>query len=703
MRIKQLRLNNIGPFSGKHIFDFQIENLKKKIVVIGGRNGAGKTTIFESIRLCLYGYKLYGYRQNSRTYTGMIRKLMNDQIKMTMPASADVSLQIFMEDGYADSTFDIRRQWLLEGENIRENLCIYKDEKLLSAEEMQDFENYLMQVIPPALFNFHFFDGEKIADFVFDGVNGQLFRKAFLQICGLDTIDLIEEQLQSNIRISKKNLKGEVVSEYKEAEKELNSIKAECEKVDIKIHGLQEDIERTRDKIAVLDDAARKYGGVGDDEWNSLKQTIQQEENKRNELRQFLKSAANEVIPFIILKKQLEELRQQLTKEEKIRQGRIFQKKLSDPFLKEKLQKKLKNFPEISNEKILENLISALKETLGEENSDGREEFLHISENDAMDLLTKIQYFESYHAETIIDAEQTIEESLKYTKKLRAEMESKQVADASQYMTRKNELLMYLDTMNQQLMEEKEKQKQKEEKLKNVQKEYHRAYEKYRSMLKERSVSDMSARTLLAFGELKQKLYKKYVAAVEESFFQNFRQLISKTDLLDGIYISSSFEVIAYKQTEIEITNILEQIRQYGEEYVHSNIGERAYQEIRDSGCTSGKISVPLKIEQHFSAGEKQIFVMALYQALAKIRTAELPFVIDTPLARIDSKHRENILSSFFSQLPGQVIILSTDEEIDRKGLELLSDKISDLYLIEYQEDGTSTEKRGSYFEEVGV
>ena len=703
MRIKQLRLNNIGPFAGEHIFDFQTENPKKKIVVIGGRNGAGKTTIFESVRLCLYGYKLYGYRQNSRIYTGKIRKLMNDQIKMSMPASADVSMQIFMEDGYADSVFDIRRQWILEGENIRENLSIYKDEKLLSEDEMQDFENYLMQTIPPALFNFHFFDGEKIADFVFDGANGQPFRKAFLQICGLDTIDLIEEQLQSDIRVSKKDLEDGVVSEYKEAEKELNSTKAECEQIDTKIHGLQEDIERARDKIADLDEAARKYGGVGDDEWKSFKQKIQQEENKRNELRQSLKTAANDVVPFIILKRQLEEPRQQLTEEEKIKQGRILRKKLSSPLLKEKLQQTLKDFPEIANEKILGKLISVLKDTLDEENSSNREEFLHISENDAVNLLAKIQYFDNYHIQSVIDAEQAIEESLKYTKELRTEMESKQIADTGQYLTRKNELLMYLDAANQQLLEGKEQQKQKEEELKSVQKEYHRTYEKYRAMLKERSVSDMSARALLAFGELKQKLYKKYIAAVEKSFFRNFSQLISKTDLLDGIYISSSFEVTAYKWTEIEAANILEQVQQYGEEYVCRNIGERAYQEIRDSGCTSGKISVPLKIEQHFSAGEKQIFVMALYQALAEIRTAELPFVIDTPLARIDSRHRENILSFFFSQLPGQVIILSTDEEIDGESLELLSDKISDLYLIEYQEDGTSSERKGTYFEEVGA
>ena len=300
-------------------------------------------------------------------------------------------------------------------------------------------------------------------------------------------------------------------------------------------------------------------------------------------------------------------------------------------------------------------------------------------------------------------AEESIEKSLRYTKELRAEMESKESVDTAQYLTQKNELLTNLVMADQRLLEEKEQQKQIEEKLKNAQKEYHKVYEKYRAMLKARSVTDMSARTLLAFGELKQKLYKKYVTAVEKSFFYNFHRLISKTDLINGIYISSSFEVVAYRWTEIEVSNVLEQIQQYGEEYVRSNIGERAYQKVIDSDRTGGKMLVPVKVEQHFSAGEKQIFVMALYQALAEIRTAELPFVIDTPLARIDSRHRKNILSFFFSQLPGQVIILSTDEEIDKEGLELLSDKLSDIYLIEYQKDGTSSERKDSYFEEVSA
>lgn len=115
---------------------------------------------------------------------------------------------------------------------------------------------------------------------------------------------------------------------------------------------------------------------------------------------------------------------------------------------------------------------------------------------------------------------------------------------------------------------------------------------------------------------------------------------------------------------EVDIAHVFKEVQEYGEEYVFTSIGERAYKIIKNGTFSDGKITVPIKVEQHFSAGEQQIFVMSLYQSLAEIRTSELPFVIDTPLARIDSEHRKNILDYFFSRLPGQVIILSTDEEI---------------------------------------
>lgn len=701
MRIKQLKLNNIGSFVGEHCFSFQTDNAQKQIVVIGGRNGAGKTTLFESMRLCLYGYRLYGYRQNSQTYTNIVKRLISDQAKVISSATAGISMQLYIEDGYANSVYEINRQWSLNGKTLKENLFIYKDGKLLNSEEMQDFDNYLMQTIPPALFNFHFFDGEKISSFVFDQTSGHAFRKAFLQICGLDTFDLIEEQLQSITHSSKGDSQSDIQSEYEAAKKDLVDIEEKYTLATNKLKEIQSEIDSTQDQIVMLDEAMQQYGGIENDVWKSFEKKIQEEENRREELRHILKAAANDVIPFIVLKDQLESLEQQLMAEEKLKRNRLFREKLFDPSLQEKLQQELKPFLVTPKAEVSDNLLDALYRTLKEETSESELEFLHLSENDAMDLIAKIRRYQGYNLQSLIDAEQAIEDSLEYTKILRTEMESKEVIDSNQYLAQKNNLLMRLDTKRQQYLDEKDNLVKTEEMLKASQKMYLKAYENYKTMLKEKSVTDMSARALLAFGELKHNLYAKYVAQVEESFSRNFHRLISKTDLIDGIYISSTFEVTAYKQSEIEIENILKQIQEYGEDFVCANIGERAYQAIKDCGHTAGLITVPVKVEQHFSAGEKQIFVMALYQSLTEIRTAELPFVIDTPLARIDREHRKNILTYFFAQLPGQVIILSTDEEINNEGLQLLDDKISDVYLIEHQASGASSVSRGSYFKGV--
>ena len=662
MRIKRLTLNNIGPFAGEHSFLFQTDNSQKQIALIGGRNGAGKTTLFESIRLCLYGYKLYGYRQNSQTHTNKIKRLINDKVSSASPATAGIKMQILIEDGYANSVFEISRKWILNGNTLKESLCVYKDGDLLTPEQMQDFDNYLIQIIPPALFNFHFFDGEKVSNFVFDRANGQAFRKAFLQICGLDTFDLIEEQLQYNTRTQKGDSQNLIREEYATARMKL--------------------AEAKESHIAAL-------------------QKIQEEESKREELRHILKAAANDTIPFIILKDQLQALKHQLTVEGKLKQNRLFKDKFSDPHLKEKLQQEMKVGIDSPQIELSDEFMLALYKTLREDISEHEMEFLQISENYSMELLAKIHHYQNYDIQSLIDAEKSLEESLSRTKELRAQTDSKEVVDSNHYLAKKNELLLHLDTVRQQSFAEKDALSQAEIALQTAEKAYQKAYEKYRAMLKEKSVSDMAARALLAFSELKQNLYAKYISQVEEAFSRNFHNLISKTDLIDGIYIDSAFEVVAYKMQEVDIAQIFKEVQEYGEGYVFTNIGERAYKIIKDSSFSDGKITVPIKVEQHFSAGEQQIFVMSLYQSLAEIRTSELPFVIDTPLARIDSEHRRNILDHFFSRLPGQVIILSTDEEINNEGMAVLSSKISDVYLIEHQEDGTTSVSRGAYFKGV--
>ena len=701
MKIKQLKLTNIGPFLNEHVFSFSVENSQKNIVLIGGRNGAGKTTIFESIRLCLYGYKLYGYRQNSQTYINKIKKLINDTAKSEAPTFAGINIQLLIEDGYANEVFEIGRHWVLSGKDIKEDLTVRKGIQLLNFEEMQDFENYLLQMIPPALFNFHFLNGEKIVDFIFDHTNGQSFRKAFLQICGLDTFDLLEDQLENNVRNQNHNQNNNAQIIFDTAKEELFAITSfHKEIVDI-VTSTQKEIDFIEDQIAILDKAMMHYGGVEGNEWQIFQKILKEEELKREELRYTLKNSANDIIPFIILKKELIALKQQLIIEEQLKRNRLFKERLFNDQVQQKLAKELTPYLLKPETALSEEFISALYSVMKENCPTDETEFLHLSENEYMTLLTEVNRYLDYDIQKIFDLEHAINNSLKHAKEIREKMDSKEVIDSEHYLSRKNELLMHLDMTRKQLLKSQIDLIQTEKTMQVKEKAYDKAYANYKAILKNRSVNDMTARALLAFSELKQRLYAKYIAMVEASFSVNFNRLISKKDLIDGIYISSAFEVIAYKNSEISVSDVLKQVKKYGKIYVENNIGERAFDLISESNCSNDIISVPLKVEQHFSTGEKQIFVMALYQSLTKIRVTELPFIIDTPLARIDHEHRENILLNFFAQLSGQVIILSTDEEIKSANTSLINQKISDTYLLEHKSGGISTVNENSYFKEV--
>lgn len=103
--------------------------------------------------------------------------------------------------------------------------------------------------------------------------------------------------------------------------------------------------------------------------------------------------------------------------------------------------------------------------------------------------------------------------------------------------------------------------------------------------------------------------------------------------------------------------------------------------------------------EDTLSKGETQVFVMSLYWAMMQQCKCELPFIIDTPFARIDTDHRANIVEQFFKRLPGQLFVLSTNEEISSKHMLALHDQTSNIFLLEYGDDKCTHIMNNQYFE----
>jgi DNA sulfur modification protein DndD len=84
--------------------------------------------------------------------------------------------------------------------------------------------------------------------------------------------------------------------------------------------------------------------------------------------------------------------------------------------------------------------------------------------------------------------------------------------------------------------------------------------------------------------------------------------------------------------------------------------------------------------------------------ALAKTSGKPLPFMIDTPLARLDTSHRDNMIHKFFPYASHQVVIFSTDSEIDQQYYEKLKPYLSRSYAMEYLPGKGKTKQNDGYF-----
>ena len=102
--------------------------------------------------------------------------------------------------------------------------------------------------------------------------------------------------------------------------------------------------------------------------------------------------------------------------------------------------------------------------------------------------------------------------------------------------------------------------------------------------------------------------------------------------------------------------------------------------------------------KKRISSGEKQIYAFSMLESLGKVSGRALPFIVDTPLGRLDSNHRTRLVENFFPKIGEQVIVLSTDTEVDSEFYEALAPHIGQSYEIVYNESEGSSSVDSGYF-----
>ena len=710
MNISQIELKNIGSYEGVCQFNFENSDPSARIVIIGGKNGAGKTTLFTAMQLCLYGFHTYGYKSATKLYYREVKHSINNHAILNNQENAYIRVCFRNTELREINTYLVERRWTWASEGINESVKVIKNGMELDSGQVEDFETYLLHIIPPDLLKLYFFDGEKIADYFLSEQKINI-RNALMILSGNDTFDIIHDNVR---RIMNSSLlhSDDCSSRYL-------FFKDEVSKLETKAAELQQGLEQANDLLSQCNEQLQQLtlqyarsGGLTSGQWDRVQSEIKAEEEKRDQLKTQRKVLATEVLPFLIVEDLVRQIIPQIRREETTQALAAFSDKLSSSALQNAWHEILEDAgigTWDSRQQTIRSLSLAL---LGGEQSHSLPLF-QLSDDEKIQIHSVLNRVLSFNRAEFKKLQAQLDDSTKKSRALRDKLQHTDLGRMEDFMSRKNSLEAEIkiqqanvSVLSDQLALTSQQLSEKRKQLLTVRKELE-------NQLKRASVGSVSGKLLLLIENLQSILYSSMVKQVEDDLNRKFRELIRKPDFFEHITIDLDFNVHIIRKELIPLADIKQIYASGGSAGLYEKLGLEAVKELihakKAQRITEGLLErmedrpyrLPMEFDKdRMSSGEKQIFVMALYYAIMQQSANQIPFVIDTPFARIDTEHRANITDHFFLELPGQLIVLSTNEELNDVHLRMMGDKISQIYRLDYGTDQRTRIVSDTYFEE---
>lgn len=645
MIIRRLVMHNFGVYAGTNEMVF---NGDKPVVLIGGMNGRGKTTFLEAVLLALYGSNSFAYTEDKKysTYGQYLRAFINELDK-TLETYIELE---FSMDKAGDEVYFVHREWDGNAQRIHEKLRVKKNG------ESSDFltENWAMfveNILPSALSNFFFFDGEKIAELAVEDTSEQM-KESIKSMLGISTLDVLQGDLGRLLSKIAKN-----VGSSKDID-ELEELRVEKEKSEKELNDIDECIEALNQKKALLlekrerklNEYSIKGGDIAGQRDSLLK------ERSENQARVFsideqLQDIAMGELPLAMVGSLLKKIEGQSIKEGESRRTRLALKKIDSLF--KSYSKTCKDVREIQA------FIEYIRKT--EDNSDVEIEY-NLSDAE----LEKLSYL--------------ISKGIKSIKRKMVDLREERGKSLRKISEIDNYLAVDIDEKSLNKIFKDIKQIEKDIICTDVeieQKTKERSSVNGNNMMLEAKFSKMAESVLssLENSDSDERVVKYVQMATRIIDEYRVRLQSRKADVLADT-MTECYKQLANKKNHIQ------SIRMDSDSLDLHYIDEDD-NEIDKKGL---------------SAGEKQLMVISLLWSLAICSKKKLPVIIDTPLSRLDSAHRSALIKKYFPKASDQTIILSTDSEIDERYYRMMGDSVGDTYTLKYNDIEKRTEIMSGYF-----
>lgn len=725
MKIDKVHLYNFSSYVGDNTIDL-CTSKGKNVVLIGGNNGAGKTSLFTAIKLALYGPQCFKYQDKNHHYFARIRELINHDAFLSDKVKSYVELDLNIPTERMYSSYIVHREWVVVDKHIEESFCVYQEGKLLDSKDVDFFQNYLYAIIPPNLFDFFFFDGEEVGEFFSTGVYNRYIKNAVLTLSGYDTFSLIEKFCGSFIASEADNDaydKAKVVAE--EATKDCVYTETQISKLVTQIEDLKKTISADENEREALEHRFINSGGLSAAEQEKLVAEIAKLDLIKSEKNKAIRDFAETLMPLYITRNLAEQVYKQLNDERTVQEYQAVLSLLSPEVLSEIVQA-LPN-QSASNGNLVDALSRGIAEHLAPEVDMASFQNIHgLSRDQESQVIAAITQIKSFNKGTIIqDCKEKSKAVKQYDKKSKQLKESLPDVDAAEYFAKISHLSKRIEEYKESLVRAELELETSEQKLLEQQALKERSRKALQALATNKTAYMYTERIERIMNHMIHSVTQEKFKQVEALTIEKFNSIIRKENFVQLFELDEEFNISLYKRQAYTLKEMVSLVKHGGTDALELRLGNagisKLLEELQLENVTELRRTLSNSVDEsqlsllddrsfnlynrielnQLSRGEKQVFVLSLYWAIIKSSNQSVPFIIDTPFARIDTEHRERIAKLFFPEVSDQVIILSTDEEVVGEYYEALKPKIAKEYLLDYIPTSSKTVIQTGYFDEA--
>lgn len=659
MILDTIILENFGAYAGRQQAELTPEE-GKPIILFGGMNGGGKTTLLDAIQLAFYGPKARISNRGRLGYRDYLLESIHRGCDPGEGASITLRFRRIMEG--ETRSFELQRSWRQGVKGIEETIRVLRDGQLddiFTDHWDETIETYL----PSGIAHLFFFDGEQIKDLAEGGHTAEILGTAIHSLLGLDLVDRLETDLKVFERRKKaEGIDPETSRKLDQARNELAEIDNELEKVAMEEGAMVNEAGRLAKVFRDKEDQFKKEGGELFLRRSELEEELSALKTKKKATEAQLRELISGPLPFLLVEGLLGEVETLVRHESEVRRARLLLEELEDRdnavllTLKDlrignrsiqALEQVLKEDRNLRDELAGEELILDAEDSLAPQLAHLRGTVLPTAEQQAQEYTAKLASLEEKIAR--------LEEELGRvpTEDRIAAVQNDLAAAHSAHQAKLTELegiRVRREALQRQLVAAEARLN----KIGEYDMETHFAEDDRQRTLKH------SRRVRETLGHFRTRIVQRHATSMEGLMLESFRKLLRKQELVSGLTIDpKTFEA-----------------------------------------TLNGRDGKPLPFDR-LSAGEKQLLATSLLWGLARASGRPVPAIIDTPLGRLDSSHRQHLIERYFPNASHQVLLLSTDQEIVDTYYEALRPFITRTYLLSHDEGKGQTAIEAGYFYET--